>query len=125
MSRKSAKGLVAGMGLRASGAGAGTPMMDDQTTTQRFGHRLVGRQRQEMAPVTMAQGANRVAMGCESIAISIGHCWIAGIQDGKALTVAQRITTGGRRGGLDGVEYQNGNHKIGRASCRERVCSVV
>ena len=45
MSRKSAKGLVAGMGLRTSRAGAGTPMMDDQATTQRFGHRLVGRQR--------------------------------------------------------------------------------
>ena len=75
--------------------------------------------------MTMAQGANRIAMACESIAISVGHCWIAGIQDGKALTVAQRITTGGRRGGLDGVEYQNGNHIIVGGETRERLLGLM
>lgn len=100
-------------------------MMDDQTTTQRFGHRLAGRQCQEMAPVTMAQGANRVAMGCKSIAVSVGHRWIAGVQNGKALAVAEWVTTGGRRGGLDGVEYQNRNHIVVGGKTSERLFSLL
>ena len=78
-----------------------------------------------MATVAMTQCTHRIASGCELIAVRLGYRWIAGIQDGKALAVAERVTIGGRRGGFDGIEYQNGNHIVVGGKAGERLLGLL